>query len=507
MEASLKLLYKVVNPFNCSLTPSNSLPSQTLKSQPDLPLEIWMEIFQLATYVHQQSTIAPLNPFTLRRVSTNVMAVNVPSLSARTKLSLVLVCRSWRRIAIQIFYEYVVIRSPARATALLAVLRSSRAAYDDGGDSQHHNIGYGQWTRHIEVYTHARGTNELQYLQTLFHIFQACPNLHMLSGMWNHPLPVEFLDAISRLYGQSLQGLYWNEVCPIDHPPVATPQFLASFRSLGILDLRNFVGGAISNNPGECFPRPSLPRLQDLIISTYPQSLTLATALSLPALRNLTVKTAVSGEPPLDLLIAFLQVHGPALVSVDIPSPSADSEPEPDTALLRRNLPHINPDIFLQPDICPNLVSFAFPTTSPPLGAHVHRSLRRIGLRGVRAESLYPDKRTSTRGHLMSITPSRYPNLELVRTVGFLVDADTDSLTKDIFIWWAERFEKHGIDFLDGEGVLWAYDSTESECEGPVAVKDSPSTSKHSDNGEKHDDRSNQKQENGKPKGNMLEKP
>ena len=481
-----------------SLTTPASLPSPRLKPPRDLPIEIWLEIFQFATYVHQHNTIAPLNPFTLKRVSTNVMAVNVPSLSARTKLSLVCVSRSWRRYAIQIAYEYVVIRSPARAAALLAVLRSSQVAYDDG---QGRNTGYGQWTRHIEIFTHARGASELHYLQTLFHIFQACPNLRMLSGMWNHTLPVEFINAISRLYGPSLQGLYWNELCSNDHLPVATPQFLASFQSLRVLDLRNFVGGPISSQLGEYFPRPLLPKLQHLIISTYPQSLTLATALSLPALRNLVVKTAISGEPPLDILTAFLKVHGPSLVSVDIPSPSADTEPEPDTALLRRNLPHINPDIFLQPDLCPNLVSLAFPTTSPPLGSHVHRSLRRIGLRGVRAEDLYPDKKTSTRAHLMSFTPNRYPNLELVRTVGFLVDADTDSLIKDIFIWWVEKFERQGIDFLDGEGVLWAYDSTENEYERPIVIADPPSKP-----ADKHNDPSIQKLVNGKQQGNRSEK-
>lgn len=36
-----------------------------------------------------------------------------------------------------------------------------------------------------------------------------------------------------------------------------------------------------------------------------------------------------------------------------------------------------------------------------------------------------------------------------------------DSLIKDVFIWWVERFEKMGVDLLDGEGVLWAY--TESD--------------------------------------------
>ena len=488
-----------------SLTTLGFLPSQrSVKSPPDLPVEMWLEIFQFATHVHQHATIVPLNPFTLKRVSTNVMAVNVPSLSSRTKLSLVLVCRSWRRIAIQMLYQYVVVRSPARAAALLAVLRSSQAASDDGHGP---HAGYGQWTRHIEVFTHARGASELRYLQTLFHIFQACPNLRMLSGRWNHILPVEFLDAISRLYGPSLQGLYWNEACLNDYLSVTTPQFLASFQSLRVLDLRNFVGGPISGQLVEWFPKPLLPKLQDLIISTYPQSLALATALSLPALRNLIVKTAISGEPPFDILTAFLKVHGPSLVSVDIPSPSADSEPEPDTALLRRDLPHIHPDIFLQPDLCPNLVSLAFPTTSPPLGAHVHRSLRRIGLRGVRAEDLYPDKKTSTGGHLMSFAPTKYPNLELVKTVGFLVDADADSLIKDIFIWWVDRFEREGIDFLDGEGVLWAYDSTENEYEGPIAITDPLCASKPAGSGGTPDDQSTQKLANGKQKGNRPEKP
>ena len=58
----------------------------------------------------------------------------------------------------------------------------------------------------------------------------------------------------------------------------------------------------------------------------------------------------------------------------------------------------------------------------------------------------------------MAMTPDKYPELELIQTVGYFVDADkSDELIKDIFIWWVEKFEEVGIDFLDGEGVLWAY--------------------------------------------------
>ena len=90
---------------------------------------------------------------------------------------------------------------------------------------------------------------------------------------------------------------------------------------------------------------------------------------------------------------------------------------------------------------------------------------------------MYPNKASSTKTHLMSISRELYPKLEIVRTIGFLVDSCGDSLMKDIFIWWAERFENDGIDFQDGEGVLWVYDTEleeywrgAAESEGEVAI-------------------------------------
>jgi hypothetical protein len=144
-------------------------------------------------------------------------------------------------------------------------------------------------------------------------------------------------------------------------------------------------------------------------------------------------------------------------VFVDISLPSLDDEVESDSTVARRTVTQINLDIFLQPDRCPNLASIVFPATSPIPSDHIHPSLRRIGVRGVRAETLYPDRPGDARDHLNAINPDRYPNLELIQAIGFLVEAAGDSLVKDIVIWWAEKFEKYGIDFLDGEGVLWAY--------------------------------------------------
>ena len=356
-----------------------------------------------------------------------------------------------------LLYRYVVIRSPSRANALLDVLRSSfrRARHID---KHTHLGGYGYWTKHVEIYTHARGAHTLQFLQTLFYIFQYCPNLRILAGSWNHDLPPDFLNSITRFYDQTLQGLYWNEQRP--HSPelygtIASPKFLATFRNLRALDLRHIIGSYPTEYDKDS--RPLMPCVQDLILSTHTRSLQTATALQLPSLRNLIIQPHIHGNSARSLLKGFLHVHGASLVTVDLRSPSQDLDCDLGYSGVRRIVDYINPEQFLEDGVCPCLVSFTYPVSSPVPSASAHNGLRRIGLRGIRADTLYPDKETEVKAHLMAIKPVKYPKLEVIRTVGFLVDADMDGLVKDVFIWWVEKFEKQGIDFLDGEGVLWAY--------------------------------------------------
>ncbi|PFH49742.1 hypothetical protein AMATHDRAFT_76006 [Amanita thiersii Skay4041] len=447
-------LISIYNPSINLTNPSNLLPP-----------ELWLEIFQFATYVHREATIVPLDPFSPRRVSNNVMAVNSPSLALRTKLSLVLVCRFWRQLSISLLYRHVVIRSPSRAQTLLKVLRlSSESTSPLTIGCKAKSIGYGYWTRYIEIYTHARGSHHQHYLQTILHILQSCPNLSMLSGSWNHDLPLAFLSYITRFCGQSLHGLSWSEHRS-DSEPYATlvsPVFLATFQNLRVLDLRNIIG--CDPTEYEKGSRPTLPFVQDLILSTHARGLQVATALILPSLRNLTLRTSMQGTVSNSLVQVFLKVHGASLINIDLPPPSPDIDLDTEYApSARANSKHIDLNIFLEDNVCPNLTTFTYPITSAVPNALVHNNLRRIGLRGVRADGLYPETvtATDTTRHLMAVTPSRYPKLEIVRTVGFLVDADMDTLLKHIFIWWVERFEKVGIDFLDGEGILWAYSDPE----------------------------------------------
>lgn len=434
---------------------------------PDLPLEIWLEIFQFATYVHQHYTIKPLDPFVPRRITTNAMGANTPSLAMRTKLALVLVSRSWRRIAVQILYRHVVIRSPARANAMLQAFERSRIPRPSSHSSETphttqeaQSYGYGEWTRYIEVYTFVRGSSDIKFLQTTFKILRCCPNLHFLSGNWIHQLPIEFLQGLSGVLGPSLLGLSWK-----DSDSLATPEFLGSFKSLRILDLRHFTGrDPAVRSPSA--PRPTLPCVTDLIVSTHSRSLSTATLIDLPNLRNLTLRTPGWSSRDHEPLKAFLKVHGRCLLAVDLPPPAADSELDPDNAPYKRGSDHVPPDSFLGPEVCSNLESLTYSCTSSDFITLPHPNLRRIGIRGITAESLYPDKPSDTKTHLISLTVEKYPRLELIQTAGFLVEAHGDSMIKDVCIWWVERFEAMGVMFLDGEGVMWAY----SEPEEPEVI-------------------------------------
>ncbi|KAJ7760977.1 hypothetical protein B0H16DRAFT_1531324 [Mycena metata] len=454
----LERVHGLTFPFTCLWTVASR--TQIWKPLPNLPLEIWLEIFQWSTYVYRSTTIEPLSPLTLTHTPTDVMGANTPILSTRTKCALVRVCKSWRRISLPILYSHTVIRSPSRAALILQVLRNSHSD----------NSNYGHWTRHIELFTHARGSTDIRFLQTIFRIFQYCPRLRMLSATWRIVVPKEFLDAVSRLYGPTLQGLYWDEQKHALEKTHASLDFLASFHSLRILDLRNFVGDSLPSR--EDSPPPTLPCLNHIILSNQGLNISVAAALNLPALHTLTLQSLVGHPVRLDLITKLLDAHGPSLITVHLPSPSSGSDNEP--SQLRAPALHIPPSLFLRPGACPNLDTFTFGANSPAITfesnePHAHPALRRIALHSVRADALYPSRGPNeTQTHLRSFTRAAYPHLEMVRTAGFLVDADVDSVVKDVFIYWGERFERDGVDFQDGEGVVWMYGDDVDETAGPV---------------------------------------
>lgn len=421
-------------------------------------MELWLDIFQLATYSSSSTTIKPLDPFATRCASTRntINTVNTPALALQTKLALIAVCKSWRCLASPVLYQHIVVRSPRRANLILRTLEESRLS-----EQSQPSLRHGQLVRHVEVFTHSRGCTGLKYLQTVFAILRHCPNLRSLSGTWNHPVPPAFLNAVATLYGPSLEELYWNETTDkLDRqqyrfPTSATLDFLAPFKSLTTLDLRHFKLKDSFPGTQEAIRRPNLPSVRNLVISTNPWSVITANSLLLPGLRSLTIKTG--GRIPEVVcdchFSQLVRLHGSSLELVDILPPAPDES--------GRMAQRIQPAAFLRPDACPNLISISFPTCSSPL-LEGHPSLRRIGLRGAKSETLYPDRLGDAKEHLNAILSSgRFPALELVQTIGFFVETETDCLITDVFIWWTEHFAKEGMNLLDGEGFLWEYEDSD----------------------------------------------
>ena len=104
-----------------------------------------------------------------------------------------------------------------------------------------------------------------------------------------------------------------------------------------------------------------------------------------------------------------------------------------------------------------NLERYGAGVASLPLLDEPHPTLRRIGIRGGDVGKLYPNRPTHAQAHLEALVAYRafLPALEVVRTLGCLVGASSDSLAPDVFVWWTERFERLGVDLQDGEGVVW----------------------------------------------------
>ncbi|EPQ57072.1 hypothetical protein GLOTRDRAFT_26784, partial [Gloeophyllum trabeum ATCC 11539] len=439
----------------------------------DIPPEIWLLIFQYATYIPESHNIIPADPFQRSRFPRMAMGANTPVLSMRTKWSLVLVCRAWRQLATVLLYEHLVIRSLRRALKICSTLRNSvRRATINGIEVDVSE--YGQWTKHIEVHAHIRTFDTMTFAEVLYRILQCCPNVRILSGTWDRPIPRWLMAALPRFYGSKLELLQWDslslttrstDVCTL------TPEFLTAFHSLRTLDLRKF-GGWNETDYGK--PNLALPRLSHLLLTTNESSLRTATSLVLPSLTHVVVEVPYFYPVPLHLehLDAFLEAHGPKITYLEVVSSpmyisADDANPDaPHTVVLPSH--RLNIACFLMPGVCTHLQDLVF-----DVHEHVidfkgiptpHQSLRRVGLRGLSGEAISPERPHPSQAiyHLKSFRRKYLPSLEIVRTLGFYGDA-MEKPTLGIFIQWTEFFEKRGIDLQDGEGVVWLWADDEED--------------------------------------------
>ena len=465
-----------------------------------LPPELWLEIFRCATYVPRVRGLSPGDPFLPQRPCNYAWGVNTPVSSLATKRNLVLVCRVWYILATELLYEHVLISSRRRAFLLCRTLYDSDLMVRRLQAQGEHAEGLVRWVRHVEIHDCSRTSKSLQFWKAVAAILSLLPNIHVLTGIWERPLTPNLLEVFSRYLTSSLEGLYWDEgFVPEGEPSLLSASFLPKYQSLRVLDIRKLrLEDPDSNLPMEADVPISLPSVVDLLLPTWPAVLGFARKLELPRLRRLVLDTANIRRSSTSYVISslnkLLAAHGPKITTLELLPVASD---------LSYEACPISITMLLQPEVCPALDTFVYdcrekllcaytppqpnapsniarPGTSPSASPLIltapptpsrnapasepemrapHPSLRRVGIRGMGISRLYPNRPTLTQEHLQQFLTHRalFPALETVRTIGFLVDACTDDLARDIFIWWTEKFEEAGVDLQDGEGVVWMY--------------------------------------------------
>ncbi|EIW83396.1 hypothetical protein CONPUDRAFT_164354 [Coniophora puteana RWD-64-598 SS2] len=445
----------------------------------DLALEIWLEIFRFATHLPDAKTISQPNPFARKQPLGSVLNLSNPLTSMRTKTSIVCVSRAWRLVATEILYEDLEIRSLHHAQKLLkCLIESDRAApaYPRPTDGLHQSNGL--CAKHLFVSPTLR--DRMPYLKCIFDIMQQCPNVRFLNIVWDQSLPPAFLDSLARLYGRSLRGLHIGADDDLDrslrsrvrHPvhhvqleyqqqnvpeKVLTPLYVARFTNLSVLDVRKVLWVEMDGNPTE---EISMPSLHELILSNDSDSLTFASRLTLPSLRrvHMSLRFDISyDDTHLTCLTQFLEKHGRNITELDIKPLIACRRPPSPTARIAQYLEH-----------CPRLEQIVYSahderieTLSTP-----HHALRRIGIRDIDWRELSHNPRSvvsaGVKALLRSFDRDLTPNLDVVRTLDFMVETSISLSSVNTLMTWTEYFEKKGIDLEDGEGVVWLYEPSET---------------------------------------------
>src|ERR1700753_1088365 len=104
---------------------------------PQLPVEVWLLIFQLATQVPFAFLPRTESPFDLPPRPTHKEMTAELSRSLITKRSLVLVCKSWNELTTPLLYSAIPLRSTSGVTAAWRTFRDS-SERDAGGGLGHY---------------------------------------------------------------------------------------------------------------------------------------------------------------------------------------------------------------------------------------------------------------------------------------------------------------------------------------------------------------------------------
>ncbi|OBZ70746.1 hypothetical protein A0H81_09357 [Grifola frondosa] len=450
------------------------LPHTPHTDHSSVPPEVWLEIFRYATDVPNARCTSPGDAFAPEHPA-NFACMNTPVLGGAHQV------RPRARVP-----RVARARDGAAVRTRRAVQHPPRAA------APPHAAGERPARRAT-----GRGPRALGAPRRDAHVRALGEHAGVLARP-RYALPGGFLDVFRNYNAQTLRMLYWAQDAVEDAAdvPIFTSPFLAAFTELRVLDLRKTTFADRSAFPPDhALAQMRLPCVAELLLPTCPLILRFASKQDLPALHRLVLDAGIPSacrEPSLTTALnAFFERHGTKVTVLELlPRSSSYNCIEGPISLTT----------FLQPTACPNLDTFVFDacecviSVAPLAGPgpslpstredspteeclrEPHPHLRRIGIRGLSTDNLYPIRRTHAQAHLRAFRAHHalFPALELVRTLGHLVEASADPFAMDVFIWWTERFEDVGVDLQDGEGVVWLYTEPTGEepCEDCVVALD-----------------------------------
>ncbi|KAF9786171.1 hypothetical protein BJ322DRAFT_1058314 [Thelephora terrestris] len=178
---------------------------------PDLPVEVWLLIFQLATEVPFAFLPRTESPFDLPPRPTHKEMTAELSRSLITKRYIALVCRSWNEIATPFLYGAVLLRSTRGVTAAWNTFCGS-AESNAGVRLGHHVKRIDVSTRDSQVNHDNTGSDQDEERRRIAEILQRLPNLsiftmhtHLRSGN-----ATAIAEALINTSANTLQTIEWG---------------------------------------------------------------------------------------------------------------------------------------------------------------------------------------------------------------------------------------------------------------------------------------------------------
>jgi hypothetical protein len=252
-----------------------------------LPPEVWSAVFLFATGTPPLMDTSPIPPLIPDYSGTTGLPYQRKCCHIEDKISLSLVCKLWNRLALEVLYEYISIRSDKALYALLHVLeRNSYAttAPTTPGSARH---GPEWYVKHMSLYLNG-WQNSSSVVNDLDYLLDLCPDIRILSinETTDFAFGLSKESVASRAPSLRCCRIGWRD----NYVPSNCPALLKELGQYAILEILHLE----YCDRAYLFPQEALsfPLLHTLVLEFRMRSsplLKLISAWNLPVLSSLTL--------------------------------------------------------------------------------------------------------------------------------------------------------------------------------------------------------------------------